>query len=74
MHLVLLVPLLVLVTAAAGASWVAARTGAQLALLRAEVSALAQLRAARDLLHADVERTRLRLGAPAEVRRPSADR
>ena len=74
MPLVLIVPLVVLLAAAAGATWVAARTEAELITLRAEVSALTQLRAARDLLHADVERTRRRFGVPPEVRAPGTDR
>lgn len=74
MPLVLLVPLIALVAVATGSVWVAARLREQLALLEAEVAALAQVRNARDVLRADVERTRVRFGRPAEVLSPGADR
>ena len=58
MPLVLLAPLAVLVTAAAAAAWLAARAARSSAALQDEVASLTQLRAARDLLVGDLERTR----------------
>ena len=58
MPLVLLAPLAVLVAAAAVTAWLAARVARSSATLQDEVASLAQLRAARDRLVTDLERTR----------------
>jgi hypothetical protein len=56
--LVLLAPLVVLAVVAAMTAWLAARVARSSTTLQQEVASLGQLRAARDRLVSDLERTR----------------
>jgi len=59
---VLVLPTAAVIVAAGVAAWLAHRAERSLDALRTEVDALAQLRAARDLLAVDLDRTRRTFG------------
>jgi hypothetical protein len=72
--LALIAPVVVVVLCAAATAILLGRDERSVVALRAEVAALAQLRAAQDRLVHDLERTRRNLRRPAEVWPSGPDR